>query len=202
MNGYNFTERVRKVLMMAREEAIALKHEYVGTEHILLGIIAEGGGVANAALENLAADQERLREDVIQAVKPGQHMDAHRGDLPYTSRAKRVLELSMDTARNLGHSYVGTEHLLLGLMREERGIAAQVLMAQNLTTAKLQDEVVRLLGTEPPRTFGTRRASTPESRPERQAQITVVIEHPDGRIEAKKFRRSGEAVTFINGLEY
>src|SRR6266571_4715334 len=93
MNGYNFTDRVRKVLQMAREEAARLHHEYVGTEHILLGLIREGEAVAAGP------------------------------DLPYTSRAKKVLELAMSEARELNHSYVGTEHLLLGLLREEKGIA-------------------------------------------------------------------------------
>src|SRR5881296_3027218 len=111
MNGYNFTDRVRKVLQMAREEAARLHHEYVGTEHILLGLIREGEGVAAAVLTNLNVEIE-------ETVKKGKAAAAAGPDLPYTSRAKKVLELAMSEARELNHSYVGTEHLLLGLLRE------------------------------------------------------------------------------------
>src|SRR5213592_1942825 len=122
MNGYNFTDRVRKVLQMAREEAARLHHEYVGTEHILLGLIREGEGVAAAVLTNLNVDLEEIQQKIEETVKKGK---AAAADLPYTSRAKKVLELAMSEARELNHSYVGTEHLLLGLLREEKGIAAQ-----------------------------------------------------------------------------
>src|SRR5919205_1004328 len=121
MNGYNFTDRVRKVLQMAREEAARLHHEYVGTEHILLGLIREGEGAAAAG-----------------------------PDLPYTSRAKKVLELAMTEARELNHSYVGTEHLLLGLLREEKGIAAQVLTDAGVNLEQSRAETLRLLGSEMP----------------------------------------------------
>ena len=127
MNGYNFTDRVRKVLQMAREEAARLHHEYVGTEHILLGLIREGEGVAAAVLTNLSVDLDDIQQKIEETVKKGKAAAAAGPDLPYTSRAKKVLELAMSEARELGHSYVGTEHLLLGLLREEKGIAAQVL---------------------------------------------------------------------------
>jgi ATP-dependent Clp protease ATP-binding subunit ClpC len=127
MNGYNFTERVRKVLAMAREEAARLHHEYVGTEHILLGLIREGEGVAAAVLQNLNVDLDEIQQKIEDTVKKGKAAQATGPDLPYTSRAKKVLELAMAEARELNHSYVGTEHLLLGLVREEKGIAAQVL---------------------------------------------------------------------------
>ena len=127
MNGYNFTERVRKVLQMAREEAQRLHHEYVGTEHILLGLIREGEGVAAAVLQNLNVDLDEVQQKIEETVKKGKAVQATGPDLPYTSRAKKVLELAMSEARELNHSYVGTEHLLLGLLREEKGIAAQVL---------------------------------------------------------------------------
>ena len=127
MNGYNFTDRVRKVLQMAREEAARLHHEYVGTEHILLGLIREGEGVAAAVLQNLNVDLEEIQQKIEETVKKGKAAAATGPDLPYTSRAKKVLELAMTEARELNHSYVGTEHLLLGLLREEKGIAAQVL---------------------------------------------------------------------------
>src|SRR5881398_894046 len=127
MNGYNFTDRVRKVLQMAREEAARLHHQYVGTEHILLGLIREGEGVAAAVLTNLNVDLEEIQQKIEETVKKGKAAAAAGPDLPYTSRAKKVLELAMSEARELNHSYVGTEHLLLGLLREEKGIAAQVL---------------------------------------------------------------------------
>src|SRR3979490_3397878 len=127
MNGYNFTDRVRKVLQMAREEAARLHHEYVGTEHILLGLIREGEGVAAAVLTNLNVDLEEIQQKIEETVKKGKAAAAAGPDPRYTSRAKKVLELAMSEARELNHSYVGTEHLLLGLLREEKGIAAQVL---------------------------------------------------------------------------
>ncbi len=124
MNGYNFTDRVRKVLQMAREEAMRLQHEYVGTEHILLGLLHEGEGVAAAALTNLNVDFEAVAANVNETVKKGNN-EVRSPDLPYTSRAKKILELSMSQARELNHTYVGTEHLLLGVLREKKGIAAQ-----------------------------------------------------------------------------
>jgi ATP-dependent Clp protease ATP-binding subunit ClpA len=120
MNGYNFTERVRKVLAMAREEAERLRHEYVGTEHILLGLIREGEGVAAAVLQNLSVDLDEIQQKIEDTVKKGKAAAATGPDLPYTSRAKKVLELAMAEARDLAHNYVGTEHLLLGLLRARR----------------------------------------------------------------------------------
>jgi len=149
MNGYNFTERVRKVLAMAREEAARLRHEYVGTEHILLGLIREGEGVAAAVLQNLNVDLDDIQQRIEETVKQGKATQATGPDLPYTSRAKKVLELAMGEARELGHSYVGTEHLLLGLLREEKGIAAQVLTDASVNLEAARTETLRLLGTEP-----------------------------------------------------
>src|SRR5918911_3025142 len=148
MNGYNFTERVRKVLAMAREEAARLRHQYVGTEHILLGLIREGEGVASAVLQNLGADPDDLRRRVEAAVKEGKASHPTGPDLPYTSRAKKVLELAMSEARELNHSYVGTEHLLLGLLREEKGIAAQVLTDVGVNLEAARAETLRILGTD------------------------------------------------------
>ncbi len=127
MNGYNFSDRVRRVLQMAREEAARLHHHYVGTEHILLALIREGEGIAAAVLTNLNVDLEEIQQKIEETVKKGKEAAAAGPDLPYTSRAKKVLEFAMSEVRELNHSYVGTEHLLLGLLREEKGIAAQVL---------------------------------------------------------------------------
>ncbi|MBV6520999.1 MAG: Negative regulator of genetic competence ClpC/MecB [Gemmatimonadaceae bacterium] len=155
MNGYNFTERVRKVLQMAREEAQRLHHEYVGTEHILLGLIREGEGVAATVLQNLSVDLEEVQQKIEETVKKGKAAQAAGPDLPYTSRAKKVLELAMSEARELNHSYVGTEHLLLGLLREEKGIAAQVLTDAGVNLDAARAETLRLLGTEMPQQGGT-----------------------------------------------
>src|SRR2546428_351315 len=150
MNGYNFTVRVRKVLQMAREEAARLHHEYVGTEHILLGLIREGEGVAAAVLTNLNVDLEEIQQKIEETVKKGKAAAAAGPDLPYTSRAKKVLELAMSEARELNHSYVGTEHLLLGLLREEKGIAAQVLTDAGVNLEQARAETLRLLGSDMP----------------------------------------------------
>ncbi len=171
--NYNFTDRVRKVLAMARDEAIRLQHDYVGTEHILLGLIREGEGVATAVLTQLNADLDQVHERVEESVKPGQATIAL-GELPYTSRAKKVLEFAMAEARELSHSYVGTEHLLLGLIREEKGIAAQVITSFGISLEEARAETLKVLGPEMgggpggPGTAGVGgggSASAPTSRP-------------------------------------
>ena len=154
MNGYNFTERVRKVLAMAREEAARLHHEYVGTEHILLGLIREGEGVAATVLQNLSVELDEIQQKIEETVKKGKSQATTGPDLPYTSRAKKVLELAMSEARELSHSYVGTEHLLLGLLREEKGIAAQVLTDAGVNLEAARAETLRILGTEMPQQPG------------------------------------------------
>jgi len=145
--NYNFTDRVRKVLAMAREEAIRLQHDYVGTEHILLGLNREGEGVAAAILTNLNVDLDQIHDQVEESVKKGKATIAL-GELPYTSRAKKVLEFAMAEARELNHSYVGTEHLLLGLLREEKGIAAQVLNSLGVSLEEARAETLKVLGSE------------------------------------------------------
>jgi ATP-dependent Clp protease ATP-binding subunit ClpC len=145
--NYNFTDRVRKVLAMAREEAIRLQHDYVGTEHILLGLIREGEGVAAAVLMHLSVDLDAVHEGVEESVRKGKATIAL-GELPYTSRAKKVLEFAMAEARELSHSYVGTEHLLLGLLREEKGIAAQVLNGLGITLESARSETLKILGSD------------------------------------------------------
>ena len=182
MNGYNFTERVRKVLAMAREEAARLHHEYVGTEHILLGLIREGEGVAAAVLQNLNVDLDEIQQKIEETVKKGKASQATGPDLPYTSRAKKVLELAMGEARELNHSYVGTEHLLLGLLREEKGIAAQVLTDAGVNLDAARAETLRLLGTEMPQTGtataggATPPAQTPSTKGEKKSK-TPALDH-------------------------
>jgi ATP-dependent Clp protease ATP-binding subunit ClpC len=180
MNGYNFTERVRKVLAMAREEAARLHHEYVGTEHILLGLIREGEGVAAAVLQNLNVDLDEVQQRIEDTVKKGKAATATGPDLPYTSRAKKVLELAMAEARDLSHSYVGTEHLLLGLLREEKGIAAQVLTDAGVNLDAARTETLRLLGTEMPQGGG---AAGTSAAPEKAG--TAPSSAPAGKGEKK-----------------
>jgi ATP-dependent Clp protease ATP-binding subunit ClpC len=163
--NYNFTDRVRKVLAMAREEAIRLQHDYVGTEHILLGLIREGEGVAAAVLSNMTVDLDQVHERVEDSVRKGKATIAL-GELPYTSRAKKVLEFAMAEARDFNHSYVGTEHLLLGLLREEKGIAAQVLNSLGVTLEEARAETLKVLGSdvggdEPAGIGGSSSPSTP-----------------------------------------
>lgn len=134
---------------MAREESVRLHHEYVGTEHILLGLIREGEGVAATVLRNLSIDVEAIRRTIDETLKKGTAQKTG-PDLPYTTRAKKVLELSMSAARELGHEYVGTEHLLIGLMREQQGIAAQVLASLAVSEQAVRAETLRLLGSAQP----------------------------------------------------
>ena len=122
-----FTDRAKKVMNLARQEAQRFNHEYLGTEHILLGLVQEGSGVAANVLKNMGIDLNKIRMEVEKIVKTGPSM-VTMGQLPFTPRAKKVLELSMEEAGNLGHNYIGTEHLLLGLIKENEGIAAQVLL--------------------------------------------------------------------------
>jgi hypothetical protein len=145
VNGYNFTDGVRKVLQMAREEAARLRREYVGTEHILLGLIREGEGVAAAVLTNLNVDLEEIQQKIEETVKKGKAAARAGHDLPYTSAAKQVLELAMREARELNYSYVGTEHLLFGVLCEKMGIAAQVLTNAGVSLQQARVETLRLM---------------------------------------------------------
>ena len=146
MDTFSFTDRVRQVLMIAREQALSLRHEFVGTEHILLALIHEGQGVANAALLNLGANPAAIQQRIGGILQRGKSPVSAARNLPYTSRAKKVLELSMMEARELHHPYIGTEHLLLGLLREEKGIAAQVLTDARISISAARAEVLRLIG--------------------------------------------------------
>jgi ATP-dependent Clp protease ATP-binding subunit ClpC len=140
-----FTDRARKVMALANQEAQRLNHEYIGTEHILLGLVKEGSGVGANVLRNLDVDLRRVRLEVEKLVKAGPEM-VTMGKLPQTPRAKKVIEYAIEEARNLNHNYVGTEHLLLGLLREHDGVAAQVLMNLGLKLEEVREEVLNLLG--------------------------------------------------------
>ncbi len=140
-----FTDRARKVMALANQEAQRFNHEYIGTEHILLGLVKEGSGVGANVLKNLDVDLRKVRLEVEKLVKAGPEM-VTMGKLPQTPRAKKVIEYAIEEARNLNHNYVGTEHLLLGLLREHDGVAAQVLMNLGLKLEEVREEVLNLLG--------------------------------------------------------
>src|SRR5437016_9902309 len=138
-----FTDRARRVVVLAQEEARMLNHNYIGTEHILLGLIHEGEGVAAKALESLGISLEGVRQQVEEII--GQGQQAPSGHIPFTPRAKKVLELSLREALQLGHNYIGTEHILLGLIREGEGVAAQVLVKLGADLNRVRQQVIQLL---------------------------------------------------------
>jgi ATP-dependent Clp protease ATP-binding subunit ClpC len=138
-----FTDRARRVVVLAQEEARMLNHNYIGTEHILLGLIHEGEGVAAKALESLGISLEAVRQQVEEII--GQGQQAPSGHIPFTPRAKKVLELSLREALQLGHNYIGTEHILLGLIREDEGVAAQVLVKLGGDLNRVRQQVIQLL---------------------------------------------------------
>src|SRR4051794_34464560 len=140
-----FTDRARKVMALANQEAQRFNHEYIGTEHILLGLVKEGSGVGANVLKNLDIDLRKVRLEVEKLVKSGPDM-VTMGKLPQTPRAKKVIEYAIEEARSLNHNYVGTEHLLLGLLREHDGVAAQVLMNLGMKLEEVREEVLNLLG--------------------------------------------------------
>jgi ATP-dependent Clp protease ATP-binding subunit ClpC len=139
-----FTDRARRVVVLAQEEARMLNHEYVGTEHILLGLVREGGGVAAQALESLGITEEAARQQVEEIVGLGQ-TGPQRGHLPFTPRAKKILQLSLREAIALGHGYIGTEHILLGLVREGGGVATQALDGLGVAPNTVRQQVIQLV---------------------------------------------------------
>src|ERR1700690_917760 len=138
-----FTDRARRVLVLAQEEARLLNHSFIGTEHILLGLIHEGEGVAAKALESLGISLEAVREKVEETI--GMAGTAPSGSPPFTPRAKKVLELSLREALQLGHSYIGTEHMLLGLVREGEGVAVQILTSLGTDLGQVRQRVIQLM---------------------------------------------------------
>jgi ATP-dependent Clp protease ATP-binding subunit ClpC len=138
-----FTDRARRVVVLAQEEARMLDHDYIGTEHILLGLVREGQGVAAKALEAMGIGLNAVRQEVEEIIGRGQSAKA--GHIPFTPRAKKVLELSLREALQLGHTYIGTEHILLGLIREGDGVAAQVLVRLGADLDRTRQQVILLL---------------------------------------------------------
>ena len=171
-----FTDRSRKVMQLANQEAQRFHHEYIGTEHILLGLVKEGSGVAANVLKNLDMDFRKIRREIEAIVQHGPGTDSPlAGRLPHTPRAKKVIEYSIEEARNLNHNYIGTEHLLLGLLREQEGVAAQVLMNLGLSLERVRQEVMNLLG------------QNPLARPEPQPALPAVPLQGIGELTAEQF---------------
>ena len=197
MNSYNFTEQVRRTLALAREHAHELRHEYVGTEHILLGLL-DDDGIATTVIESSGADPDHIAQLVLTTVVRGKTKQ-NNPELPYTSRAKKTLELTMSEARELNHSYVGTEHLLLGLLREGKGIAAQALNSVGITLDSARWETLRVLGipaddTSPEPTALPLRSSTPAGKP---SEVIVVLRYPNGDSRTQKFKSAKDAIRYI-----
>src|SRR5437660_4495374 len=159
-----FTDRARRVVLLAQEEARTLNHNYIGTEHILLGLIREGEGVAAKALESLGISLEAVRQQVEEII--GQGQQAPSGHLPLTPRAKKVLELALREALSLGHNYIGTEHILLGLVRENEGVAARILLDFDADSEKIRNEVIRMLSGPGGRRQGQGQTGGPGGQPE------------------------------------
>jgi ATP-dependent Clp protease ATP-binding subunit ClpC len=163
-----FTERARQVVVLAQDEARLLKHNYIGTEHILLGLLRQEDGIEAAALESLGVRIEDVRDQVARIV--GQGDEVAGGQLPFTPRSKRVLELAMREAIALSHKHVGPEHILLGLARENEGVASRILLDLGADSEKVRQEVIRRLGTAPPPDYdmkmrsGQRRLERPRLR--------------------------------------
>ncbi|MCU1496545.1 MAG: NDP-hexose 4-ketoreductase, partial [Acidimicrobiales bacterium] len=172
-----FTDRARRVVVLAQEEARLLNHNYIGTEHILLGLIHEGEGVAAKALESLGISLEAVRSQVEEII--GQGGSSPSGHIPFTPRAKKVLELSLREALQLGHNYIGTEHILLGLIREGEGVAAQVLVKLGADLSRVRQQVIQLLSGYQGPGGSTEKAGTtagPGGTSEQQASGSLVLD--------------------------
>ena len=188
-----FTDRARRVVVLAQEEARLLNHNYIGTEHILLGLLDEGEGVAAKALESLGISLEAVRTQVVEVI--GQGQSAPTGHIPFTPRAKKVLELSLREALQLGHNYIGTEHILLGLIREGQGVAAQVLVKLGADQARVRQQVIGLLSGSAGGEAGARarlvRMTVPDDLRELEEQLAQVRRQKQAAIDAEDFDRAG-----------
>jgi ATP-dependent Clp protease ATP-binding subunit ClpC len=188
-----FTDRAQRVVVLAQEEAKRLNHNHIGTEHILLGLIHEGEGVAAASLESLGISLEAVRQQVEGII--GQGRAAPTGSMPYTPRAKKVLELSLREALQLGHHHIGTEHILLGLIREGRGAAAQVLVRLGADLARVREQVIQMLedaqGEEEPGTRHAGKGSAARKQRGLLAEVLSRVESIDSRLAAVEQRVGG-----------
>jgi ATP-dependent Clp protease ATP-binding subunit ClpA len=185
-----FTDRARRVVVLAQEEARLLNHNYVGSEHLLLGLIHEGQGVAAKALELLGIRLEAVRAQVEEIVEiVGQGQQAPTGPIPFTPRAKKVLELSLREAKQLGHNYIGTEHILLGLLREGEGVAAQVLIKLGADLSRVRQVVIQLLSGY----VGGEAAAEQAGAPTRLVHMTVPKELREAQEQLAQVRQAKEA---------
>jgi ATP-dependent Clp protease ATP-binding subunit ClpC len=179
-----FTERARQVVVLAQDEARALKHNYIGTEHLLLGLLREEEGIAARVLESLSIDLESVRAQVRRVIGEGE--DVQGAQIPFSPRATKALELALREALSLGHKYIGTEHILLGLVRVNEGVAARILLDFDADVEKIRNEIIRTLSglprREPPRPGSRTRLDAIE---ERLAEI-------ERRLEAVEHRLPGE----------
>jgi ATP-dependent Clp protease ATP-binding subunit ClpC len=182
-----FTDRARRVVVLAQEEARLLNHNYIGTEHILLGLLNEGEGIAAKALESLGISLSSVREQVVEII--GQGQQAPSGHIPFTPRAKKVLELSLREALQLGHNYIGTEHILLGLIREGEGVAAQVLQKLGAELQKVRQTVIQLLSGPQAAEEQTPSASGPASREATPSGSTVLDQFGRNLSQAARERK-------------
>jgi ATP-dependent Clp protease ATP-binding subunit ClpA len=196
--GYDFTTGVRGALIKAREEAHRRYHEYVGTEHLLLGLFAEDDALVTDVLENLGANPVEIQTTVEHMIENGKPSTRARiPDLPYTARARVVLDQSIAVAHEFGDGYVGTQHLLLGLIRERLGIAAQALTGAGLTEPKLRREIVRILQGE-----GVAAAldiDTRQKPEETQVPLSIAVEvrYEDGTLAKRMFTSPDDAIGFL-----
>ena len=207
MQGYNFTERVRHTLGKAREHAFALDHEHVGTEHILLALL-ESDGVGATALQNMDVDLAQAAEVLKSAAKSGRPEPTRGPDLPYTSRSKKVLELAMNEARDMDHSYVGTEHLLLGLIGEGQGIAAQVLHGLGVQLDEARQQVLAIVGDPGPTRVAPpgdraqpRIREAPAPPPdELPTAFDVTLRYSNGAVVRRSFTNRRDTTQFLDSI--
>ena len=197
LSGYDFTSRVRGALIKAREEAQRRNHEFVGTEHLFIGLIAEEDALVMDVLDNLGVNPMAVQQAVEQRItdgRPGRAKDI--SDLPYTPRARVVLDQAIATAHEFGDGYVGTQHLLLGLMRERHGIAAQELTAAGLTEQRLRREIVRLLQGEGVAAM-LDDVTTEATDTQVPLSIAVEVRYEDGTLAKKVFASKDAAIGFL-----
>jgi len=190
-----FTERARQVVVFAQDEARQLRHNYIGTEHLLLGLLREEEGLAARLLGSLGVTREDVREQVGAIIGTGDKVSS--GQIPFTPRAKKVLELSLREAVSLGHRYIGTEHILLGIVSENEGVAAQILLDLGWDADKIRDEVIRMrsgpnhrraFSTEDPETF---EPQSPPLAPDVAAELARLSAEKEDALQMKDFERAG-----------
>jgi ATP-dependent Clp protease ATP-binding subunit ClpC len=196
MSEYKLTDKMHAILAAAAGEAQALNHEYIGTEHLLLALLAARESCAATALRNLGVDLAKAANRLLSVVQRGRSYDSPNSGalLPLTSRAKKVLELAAEQAGALNHSYVGTEHLLLGLLAEGKGVAANVLFESGVGLASVRAEVLRILGVELDQAGHEMREVPPNEPPSR---VAIVLEYKNGAVLSRHFTTTRDAIAFL-----